>query len=323
MLMPLVFILVLFSGCAHHPLSGSEQSSKIFYVAEDTQTQLARYAPIVAPQNYGLAANRIGKPKVRLDSHGRKKIYVDPRQGVYYAQKIDFTTDRARYTNLVYRIHFQGVPFRLIPFNLTYGKNVGLFMIVTINERGEPVLFTTVHTCGCYISITPTSYLAQDAYPDNWDIQEQNVFGEHLPGRLNFPARFDSRLRLLVKLRDQTHRVADIEVADYDRIASEGSVKTATLLPMAALRSLPVDGETTSFFREQGFRKGYVKGSFKPFELLFMSWWALDLNVGVDKDYGDHRDTGTIFYTSLRPWKRSISDMWNFSTFLKFWGWRL
>jgi len=321
--MPLLFILVLVSGCAHHPVSGSDQSSRIFYVVEDTQSQLSRYAPIVEPQNPGLMANRVGKPKVRLNSHGREKIFIEPREGVFYAQKIDFETKRARYTNLVYRIHFQGVPFRLIPFNLTYGKNVGLFMIVTINQHGEPVLFTTVHTCGCFISITPTSYLAQDAYPDNWNVQEQSVFGEHLAGRLNFPARFDNRLRILVKLRDQTHRVSDIEIADYDRIARDRSVQTAALLPMAALRRLPAGGRTSSFFHEQGFRKGYVKGSFKPFELLFMSWWALDLNVGVDKDYGDHRDTGTIFYTSLKPWKRSVSDMWNFSRFLKFWGWRL
>jgi hypothetical protein len=196
-------------------------------------------------------------------------------------------------------------------------------MIVTINQRGEPVLFTTVHTCGCFISIIPTSYLSPDAYPENWDVQEQDVFGEHLPGRLNFPARFDNRLRMMVRLRDQTHRVTDVEIVDYDEIARHDSVQTAELLPMATLRRLPLDGRTTSFFNEQGFRKGYVKGSFKPFELLLMSWWALDLNVGVDKDYGDHRNTGTIFYTSLKPWKRRISDMWNFSTFLQFWGWRL
>ena len=33
--------------------------------------------------------------------------------------------------------------------------------------------------------------------------------------------------------------------------------------------------------------------------------------------------TKNPFYTSLKPWNREASDMWDFATFLKFWGWRL
>ncbi len=33
--------------------------------------------------------------------------------------------------------------------------------------------------------------------------------------------------------------------------------------------------------------------------------------------------TQNPFYTSLKPWNRKASDMWNFAHFLQFWGWRL
>jgi len=33
--------------------------------------------------------------------------------------------------------------------------------------------------------------------------------------------------------------------------------------------------------------------------------------------------TKNHLYTSLKPWNRTESDMWNFARFLEFWGWRL
>ena len=33
--------------------------------------------------------------------------------------------------------------------------------------------------------------------------------------------------------------------------------------------------------------------------------------------------TKNHLYTSLKPWNRNESDMWNFARFLEFWGWRL
>ena len=65
------------------------------------------------------------------------------------------------------------------------------------------------------------------------------------------------------------------------------------------------------------------KGFIKPRESLFLSLPSLDPLVGYDKVYGDRRETGNPFYTSLKPWNREASDMWDFPEFLTFWGWRL
>ena len=54
-----------------------------------------------------------------------------------------------------------------------------------------------------------------------------------------------------------------------------------------------------------------------------MSLISMDLFVGTDKAYGNSLETGNRFYTSLKPWNRKESDMWHFTKFLRFWGWRL
>jgi len=66
-----------------------------------------------------------------------------------------------------------------------------------------------------------------------------------------------------------------------------------------------------------------VNGSIKPWESLFLGLPSLDPLVGSDKAYGNGRETGNPFYTSLKPWNREASDMWDFPGFLRFWGWRL
>jgi hypothetical protein len=78
-----------------------------------------------------------------------------------------------------------------------------------------------------------------------------------------------------------------------------------------------------SFYHREGVAKGHVKGAFKPLETLFMGLISLDFFVGTDKVYGDPRKWDNPFYTSLKPWRRSDSDMWDFAGFLRYWGWKL
>lgn len=92
---------------------------------------------------------------------------------------------------------------------------------------------------------------------------------------------------------------------------------------MDQLNHLPVNDGTASFYHSEGILKGHVKGSVKPLETLFLSLVSLDMLVGTDKVYGDADETGNQFYTSLKPWRRKDSDMWDFAGFLWYWGWRL
>lgn len=281
---------------------------------------LARHAPIFVLQGAEEPHNRIGAAAARLDEDGREEVYVDPDRPVVYGRRLAFQTPCGAYTNLVYRVHFPRVP---LP-HLTAGRNVGLLAVVTLDEQGRPALLTTVHTCGCYVAVVPTSYLPAEARPEGWGPAELEVHGESLPGLLVYPPEFDATYRPVIVLREDIHRVMDLRVEDVREAAWRYEpAAAAALAPIGALDALPLGGCATSFFETEGGRRGYVKGSHKPLERLLMSWWALDWRVGEDKRYGPRGEMGTPFYTSLKPWRREESDMWRFAEFLHYWGWRL
>ena len=311
---------LMFGGCAS--LAFQQDVPRHAYVAGG-EDEFDRYMPIVVSEHPDRSYNRIGRPEVTEDAE-QVRLTINPDMAVAYAEKRRFETDRAAYTNFIYRIHFEKVPFSLLPFNLTEGRNVGLLIVITLNERQQPVLITTVHTCGCYMAMVPTNYLPEDAYPPHWDRQGQDVYGASLPGLLKFDAT-EKGEKFVIYLRDETHRVIHLDVASHDDVAARYDIQPLTVHPVAALDALELadSGARVSMFEPGGSRQDYVRDSHKPFEFLFMSWWSFDVRVGVDKRYGLPGGQGRVFYTSLKPWARRESDMRDFPAFLRYWGWHL
>ncbi len=318
----LPFVLI-FSGCMHYQKIQQVEKSTVFLGGGKEESLVQRHAPVFLTHNFAATYNRIGRPSARYDNSGREQIYVEVDNPVIYYLKRDFSTKNGRYTNLIYRVHFSKIPYSLIPFHLTAGKNIGVMIVITIDSAKRPVLITSVHTCGCYRAIVPTSYLPNDALPLKWEKGPVRVYGETLPGRLDYADKKDPKL--LVYIRPGVHRVMDLEIIDENEL-KEGqslSIIPTSLKPAQDLESIPLNGDKTSLYHQKGVLKGYVKGSVKIWESVFLSLLSMDLFVGTDKVYGDAKETGNQFYTSLKPWNRTASDMWNFAQFLEFWGWRL
>jgi hypothetical protein len=64
------------------------------------------------------------------------------------------------------------------------------------------------------------------------------------------------------------------------------------------------------------------------YKFIVLSERALEDAKAIIKSEGGKlfiiiNETSNPFYTSLKPWNRKASDMWNFTEFLEFWGWRL
>jgi hypothetical protein len=322
----IVFLLIGQSACINKryiPAEPSEPATA--YLPQVDQSNLSRYTPVFLIEKSDLQYNRIGTPSTFNNDSNELSVFVDPEIPSVYVQELLFKTDNATYKNYVYRIHFEKVPFSLMPFHLTSGKNVGLIVVVTINEENDPVLITTVHTCGCYLGFVPTSFLHEDAFPDGWNFKIQRVYGKRLPGLLDFKVDFqvETNFKIIILVESGSHRIKWIRTEQLKDIEEKYQILPAHIIPMEKLKSLGQNETTTSFFETSGPRKGHVKGSFKPFEIILMSWWAMDLYVGEDKDFGHREETGTIFYTSLKFWDRKKSDMWNFEEFLSYWGWKL
>jgi hypothetical protein len=319
----IVVLAVVASGCAHHWSLPPEEVHTIYAANSEEASLLSRYAPVFLTFDHKNDYNRIGKPSARINKEGKEQIYVDSeRPAIYYMEK-EFSTEKGRYTNLVYRVHFPKVPFSIIPFNLTSGSNVGIIVVITLDEENRPLLVTSANTCGCYMAIVPTTYLPPEALPEDWKEEPLEVYGEELPWILDYGEMKDPRL--MVHVRPSVHRVMDLEIVDGVSLSrSQGfRVIQAPLEPIDDLENIPFNGETTSFFYDYGPQEGHVKGSMKFWETLLLSLISWDFFVGADKVYGDNEKYDNPFYTSLKPWNRTASDMSNFSKFLEFWGWRL
>ncbi len=314
----LFIVSLVFCGCAGHETITIKETGNVYIVQTITDDSVTQFSPVFLAYDYQEDHNKIGQAAVSNGEGECEYIYVNTKAPTIYYEIREFTTDKSIYTNYVYRIHFPEIPFSLIPFNLTAGKNVGLIVVVTVDKSSHPVLVTTAHTCGCYASIVPTSYLPLDALPEDWEEEPLKVYGERLPFQLKYDGKQNPRI--LVHLRPGVHRGMNLEVIEGKTLRRNGGVGkiAAQLLPMESLEKISNNGQATSFYYKEGWMKGHVKGSIKYWESTLMSLISLDLFVGMDKSYGDTEVTGNPFYTSLKPWNRNASDMWNFAGFLEF-----
>jgi len=319
MAMGSLFLLFSCATLPKHPLPGKLTA----YEIDNDKTLLERLAPVFVIESPNHDYNLIGTPGAAITDLSKETVFVDPGKATVYTREKKFKTSKGSYTNLVYRVHFSEIPSGFDPFHIGQGKNVGLIVIITLNTDNEPLLYTTVHTCGCYLAFIPTSFMPENRFPDHWTKEPQSVYSEELPGFLDYTALPGFAARALIFLRDGSHRVKKMELNTADSLKKFDRVDAATR-PLAALEALSMtDGRTTSFYETSGYRKDYVKESHKPWERILMSWWAFDWRIGEDKKFGIDKSDGIMFYTSLKPWGKKKSDMRDFSAFLRYWGWNL
>ena len=311
------------TACAHNYPVASDQPTAVYGVKAGENADFEKYAPVFVVPEFNDNFNRIGQPVLIQTESGKDKVTIDASNPVVYTMTRTFTTDRDTYTNYIYRVHFPRIPYRLVPFNLTAGENIGLMVVVTTDSSDRVLLYTTVHTCGCYMAFTPTDQMPKDWYPEKWPEGELSVYGETMPNRVDLSGI--SEPVFMVHLRPSVHRVMHVEIVDRSEWRTTGMNRIEmTMEDIASLeRLMRPDNSFTSLYYTEGGMKGHVKGSWKPLETLFLGIISLDFAVGTDKAYADTEITENPFYTSIKPWNRQKSDMWYFTRFLSFWGWKL
>jgi len=163
-----------------------------------------------------------------------------------------------------------------------------------------------------------TSFTPESFYPENWGNLEakQKVYGEKLPKKVNLD---EKQPDICVALRPHVHRIMDV----FPCNKNETAMQSVSEFPLQSLRTLDSENGPASFFYEEGYKEGVVKGAIKPWESMFLSWQSLDPFVGTDKAFLRKEESERSFYTSIKPWRREISDMTNFPQFLEYWGWKL
>jgi len=279
------------------------------------------FAPALIAEGTESLHNRIGAPELDRDFLGFVRVNVNSERPVLYTEVLRDSLAGRELLHLVYRLHFPKIPVRLSRHAFEAHQNPGLLVLVTLDaERREPLFVTTVHTCGCYRALIPTTRVPDDRLPLAWP-SSLEVHGYSLPARLEPPVA--GTRQVAVTLAADRHRVSEVRVTELP-LRVQGERVELALEPLEQLRSLPIAGESgrASLFYEAGPLRGHVRGAWNAFEGLTLGWLTLDPTVGMDKDFGDPERTGTPFYTMLSFWKQDASRLDRFERLLAELGYR-
>ena len=224
----------ILARAAAHPL-GLPRLTKV-----ERERLFATYAPVFEIETGG-DFDRIG----RLGWESAALPGVDVSQPVVY-RRMGYT--RVGQRTLLQLVYVVWMPERPLEgsFDLLGGRLDGVVWRVTLAPDGEPVLFDSIHPCGCYHMFFPTPRLQPLAAPRQW------MEWAFTPASL--PAIAESE-RLIITLRTRTHYLANVR---------PGETPAGTAYAFAdydELRSLPLpEGGSRSLFGADGLIAATERG---------------------------------------------------------------
>ncbi len=156
-------------------------------------------------------------------------------------------------------------------FDMLGGALDGLIWRVTLAPDGQPLLYDTIHPCGCYHLFFPTDKLR--AKPPHPSLQEHAYVPQAAP-------RLSADERPTIWIESGTHYVVRVTASTSD------AARSSTLYELTdydQLRSLPrADGTRRSLFRPDGLIEGTERG-----ERLF--FWPMGIaSAGAMRQWGHH-----------------------------------
>src|SRR5258706_9105479 len=167
---------------------------------------------------------------------------------------------------LVYTIWFPERP-PLENADLLAGKLDGLVWRVTLAPDGEPLLYDSIHPCGCYHQFFPTPRARPRPAPDS--LEEWAFVPQSLP-------RVGEDEHPVVRLASRTHYIEQVSLArDADGVGRYG------FQDYGSLRSLPLpEGGRRSLFGPDGLVAGTERGE------RFLFWPMGIRSAGAMRQWG-------------------------------------
>jgi hypothetical protein len=243
-----------------------DASNNPLKIPQPSPAQLAQlfnyFAPNFAIENRG----DFDRPGA-VNWNDRDQIGIDPAAVTIYTLASHTKFDGQNLLQLNYMIWFSERP-KKASFDMLGGKLDGLIWRVTLAADGKPLLYDSIHPCGCYHLFFPTEKLR--AKPAHASLQEHAYIPQAAP-RLGSGERstiwIQSATHYLVRVtNDVPQSATPYTFADYDQ-----------------LRSLPKgDGTKRSMFRPDGLIEGTERGE----RVLF---WPMGIaSPGAMRQWGHH-----------------------------------
>jgi len=203
-----------------------------------------------------------------LPAAGRVPV-VDTRQPAVYRMAAWTRYEGRTLLQLVYTIWFSERP-PASPGDLLAGALDGVVWRVTLAPDGEPLVYDTMHPCGCFHLFFPTPRAVPRPAPDGgieWMFAPQSL------------PRVAEGTRPIVRIATRTHYVERVTVARDVEAAAR-----YTFRPYDTLRSLPrPGGGHASVF---GPDDGLIAGTERPERFLF---WPMGIaSAGAMRQWGHH-----------------------------------
>ncbi len=228
---------------------------------DDLDALFSAFAPVFAVARNS-PADRIGE----MAWQGGESV-VDTDRPVAY-RLVSHTRVRGRVLlQLNYIVWFPARP-KSGWFDLLGGHLDGLIWRVTLAPDGRPLVYDSIHPCGCYHEFYPVAAMTRT---DRWSIWHE---GAAAPGRGPLPG---SGERVVVHLDARTHYVSGLG------LTADAKGKGYTLLPYDTLRHLPLPGGgTRSLFAPSGLVRGTARGE------RFLFWPMGIASPGAMRQWGNH-----------------------------------
>ncbi|MEL0105407.1 MAG: hypothetical protein VW802_00500 [Rhodospirillaceae bacterium] len=197
-------------------------------------------------------------------------LQIDTSRPVLY-HRLAFTRFRGRVlTQLVYTVWF---PARTAqgPLDIFAGTLDGIMWRVTLDEDGRPMVYDTIHPCGCYHLFFPVKPWALAA------AEQHGFFGEPpiapIPGPLLAKGQ-----RVHISLKPATHYVSGVSAKQTDH----NNARRYRLTPASTLRSLKHPTGSKSLYGPNGL----IDISARPERFLL---WPMGVpSAGTMRQWGHH-----------------------------------
>jgi len=208
-------------------------------------------------------ADRIGRPNYR----SAEVAQVDTEMPVVYTRLSHTRFESKTLLQLNYIFWFPSRP-KKGAIDILAGHLDGISWRVTLDEDGTPLVFDSMHNCGCYHLFLPTQKLRRRE--TNEGFEEPLLSPQHLTWRNG---------RTVVRIASRSHYLQRVY---FQPAESAGGIEYR-LEDYAMLRSLPAaEGGRRSLFGEDSL----VRGSERPERWLF---WPMGVpSAGAMRQWGHH-----------------------------------
>jgi hypothetical protein len=207
----------------------------------------------------------IGAPQWRA---GSSYPQVDISAPVVYRHLSHTRMDGQILLQLDYVVWFPSRP-KTSSFDLLAGRLDGIIWRVTLSPEGQPLIYDTIHDCGCYHLFFPTSRLRLRSH--GLTVEETAFVPQYAPDT-------DQPRGLVLRVAHGTHYVERV-------LADTGSAARGTTYRFAdydSLRSLPARSGRRSLFGPDGIVPGTERGE----RCLF---WPMGIpSPGAMRQWGHH-----------------------------------